>query len=318
MAEKISTIILKVDLDCHKCYNKIRKILCCLQDQERITTISYDNKNNIVVVAGPFDAQRLCCRIRCKGGKVIKDVHIVDGAGGKPAKMVESPPPPPPPPVNTGKKKKSKKDKHKDMSPPPPPPAEMMPPLPVAHEPPAEHMRPLSPPPPPPSQLAPPDREISAMVPAIVEEEKPRERPGELELTPPQERPPMEMPPPVSCTPVVEKPSPRPVHPPAVKPYYPVDMTTTTMVEIPSWPAAPPAGRPCGGPCCAPCYQGCYEGCRCGSCGRVYGYSVPSARPPPLLPPPCYGGGAMATPYCGGYSGCRLVNEEDPTACTIM
>ncbi|KAF0918866.1 hypothetical protein E2562_026701 [Oryza meyeriana var. granulata] len=158
------------------------------------------------------------------------------------------------------------------------------------------------------------------------------------------------MPPPVACIPVVEKPSPRAPQSPPVKPFYPVDMTTTTMVEIPSWPAQPPAAGPvsythlypvdmttttmveipswparppavgpCGGSCCAPCYQGCYEGCRCGSCGRVYGYSVPSARPPSLLPPPCYGGGAtMSTPYCGGYSGCRLVNEEDPTACTIM
>uniref|UniRef100_A0A0E0BLE2 HMA domain-containing protein n=1 Tax=Oryza glumipatula TaxID=40148 RepID=A0A0E0BLE2_9ORYZ len=310
MAEKvimISTLILKVDLACHKCYNKTRKILCNLQDQERITTISYDSKNNIVVIAGTFDPQRLCCRIRCKGGKIIKDIHIVDaaGGGGKPAKMPDSPPPSLPPPVNTGKKK-WKKDKRKEIPPPPP----------LAETPPPMNERPPTPPP----VQPPPDRETSAMVPAIVEEEKPRDRVAELEPSSPhKEMPPpqpttMEMPPPpVTCTPVVEKPRP----PPCARPFYPVDMATPTMVEIPSWPAAPAPPSCCAPP---PCYQGCYEGCRCGGCGRVYGYSVPSARPPPLLPPPCYsgGGGGGYTPYCGGYSGCRLVNEEDPTACVIM
>ncbi|BAT14929.1 Os11g0629100 [Oryza sativa Japonica Group] len=306
LSTQISTLILKVDLACHKCYNKIRKILCNLQDQERITTISYDTKNNIVVIAGTFDPQRLCCRIRCKGGKIIKDIHIVDAAGGgKPAKMPDSPPPSLPPPVNTGKKK-WKKDKRKEIPPPPP----------LAETPPPMNERPPTPPP----VQPPPDRETSAMVPAIVEEEKPRDRVAELEPPSPHKEMPlpqpttMEMPPPpVTCTPVVEKPRP----PPCARPFYPVDMATPTMVEIPSWPAAPAPPSCCAPP---PCYQGCYEGCRCGGCGRVYGYSVPSARPPPLLPPPCYsgGGGGGYTPYCGGYSGCRLVNEEDPTACVIM
>ena len=31
LATQISMIIVVVDLDCHKCYNKIRKILCQLQ-----------------------------------------------------------------------------------------------------------------------------------------------------------------------------------------------------------------------------------------------------------------------------------------------
>uniref|UniRef100_A0A0D9XUC0 HMA domain-containing protein n=1 Tax=Leersia perrieri TaxID=77586 RepID=A0A0D9XUC0_9ORYZ len=308
LSTQISTLILKVDLACHKCYNKIRKILCSLQDQERITTISYDTKNNIVVIAGTFDPQRLCCRIRCKGGKVIKDTHIVDsGAALPPPKMADFAPPPmtssPPPAKNSGKKKKWKKDKHKENIPPSPPPEHFRPPPmtspPHQPPPPPENMRPPSPPP---ENM--PAPQILTVGPAIVEEEKHHERPAELEPPSPphKERPP---------SPVMEKPPPPPPMykpPPAVRPCYPIDMTTTTMVEIPSWPAAP-------------CYQGCYEGCRCGSCGRVYGYSVPSARPPPLIPPPatatCYGGGG-GVPYCGGYSGCRIVNEEDPTACAIM
>ncbi|KAL5204864.1 hypothetical protein ABZP36_009735 [Zizania latifolia] len=295
MAEKISTLILKVDLDCHQCYKKIRKILCKLQDQERITTISFENKSNTVVIVGPFDAQRLCCKIRCKGGKVIKDTHIIDGAGGKPAKMAEQQLPPPPPMNNSNRKKKGKKEKHREM----PPAAEGPPPAA-----PAENMPPPSPPPP--AQHPPPDREISAVVPAIIEETKPRERQRPVELislTP--------------VTPVVEQEKPRERSPPPAPamPFYPAEVTT--MVEIPSWPAPPPVG-PCGCARCKPCYQGYYEGCRCGYCGRVYGYAVAGPPPqPPLLRPSCYSG-AAGTPYCVGYGDCRLINEDPTAACSIM
>ncbi|KAL5204418.1 hypothetical protein ABZP36_009289 [Zizania latifolia] len=299
MAEKISTLILKVDLGCCQCYKKIRKILCKLQDQERIRTISYDNKSNTIVIVGPFDAQRLCCKIRCKGGKVIKDTHIIDGAGGKPAKMEEPPPPQLPPPPMNNCKQKGKKEKHKEM----PPAAEETPPAA-----PADNV------PPPPSQHAPPDREISAVVPAIIEETKPRERPA-AEVEPQKERP-VELPPPVQPVVEQEKPIERP--PPTsapANPLYPAE--ATTMVEIPSWPARPVG--PCGCSCCTPCYQGYYEGCRCGYCGRVYGYAVARPPTPPTLQPPCCGGTTSTPPYCGGYGGCRLINEEDPTAaCSIM
>ncbi|KAJ1276387.1 hypothetical protein BS78_05G211300 [Paspalum vaginatum] len=70
MAGKISMIIILVDLDCYKCYNKMRKILCQLQYQERIRTISFDDKSKTITIVGPFDPQRLVCKIRCKGGKI--------------------------------------------------------------------------------------------------------------------------------------------------------------------------------------------------------------------------------------------------------
>ncbi|CAD6253048.1 unnamed protein product [Miscanthus lutarioriparius] len=92
MAEKISILIVVVDLDCHKCYHKIRKILCMLQDHERIRTISFDNKSKTITIVGPFDPQRLACKLRCKGGNVIKDLHIVDTNGGGGKRPPEKPP----------------------------------------------------------------------------------------------------------------------------------------------------------------------------------------------------------------------------------
>ncbi|KAJ3675556.1 hypothetical protein LUZ60_004598 [Juncus effusus] len=76
MAEKISTLILKVDLECYRCYKEIRRILCKLQDKENIKTISYEEKSNTVIISGPFDPQKLSKMLRCKAGKVIKDVQI--------------------------------------------------------------------------------------------------------------------------------------------------------------------------------------------------------------------------------------------------
>ncbi|XP_072989726.1 uncharacterized protein [Typha latifolia] len=83
MAEKISTIVLKVDLDCHLCYKKIRKILCKLQEKENIKTISYDDKNKTVTISGPFDAKKISGKLTCKAGKVIKEIQIKENKENK-------------------------------------------------------------------------------------------------------------------------------------------------------------------------------------------------------------------------------------------
>ncbi|OAY76751.1 hypothetical protein ACMD2_07370, partial [Ananas comosus] len=75
---QISTLILKVDLDCELCYKKIRKVLCKLQDKEKINAISYDEKNKTVTISGPFDPQKLSKKLHCKAGKVIKEIQIKD------------------------------------------------------------------------------------------------------------------------------------------------------------------------------------------------------------------------------------------------
>ncbi|CAL5032497.1 unnamed protein product [Urochloa decumbens] len=94
MANETTTLNVNVDLDCPRCYRQIRKVLCKLQataDQERIRTISYSESNHTISITGPFDPLKLCCKVRCMGGKVIRDIQI------------KPPPPPPPPPQCTCK-----------------------------------------------------------------------------------------------------------------------------------------------------------------------------------------------------------------------
>ncbi|XP_039140899.1 protein PYRICULARIA ORYZAE RESISTANCE 21 [Dioscorea cayenensis subsp. rotundata] len=97
MAEKISTLILKVDLSCHLCYKKIRKVLCKLQEKENIRSITYDEKGNAVIISGPFDPQKLSKKLKCKACKVIKDIQIKeDKEKPKEKPKVIDPPPPKP------------------------------------------------------------------------------------------------------------------------------------------------------------------------------------------------------------------------------
>ncbi|XP_064997106.1 protein PYRICULARIA ORYZAE RESISTANCE 21-like [Musa acuminata AAA Group] len=84
MAEKISTLILKVNLGCHLCYKKIRKTLRKLQDKENIKSISYDEKNGTVTISGPFDPHRLAKKLKCKACKVIEGIQIKEEKEKKP------------------------------------------------------------------------------------------------------------------------------------------------------------------------------------------------------------------------------------------
>uniref|UniRef100_A0ACD5UKN3 Uncharacterized protein n=1 Tax=Avena sativa TaxID=4498 RepID=A0ACD5UKN3_AVESA len=87
MADKISTVVLEVDLECQRCYKKIRKVLCKIQDKMNIKTTSFDEKSNAVTVSGPFDADKLCRKVCSEAGKVIRKMHVQgkeskDGGGG--------------------------------------------------------------------------------------------------------------------------------------------------------------------------------------------------------------------------------------------
>ncbi|KAL5217187.1 hypothetical protein ABZP36_017871 [Zizania latifolia] len=81
----MSTIVMTVDLECDRCYKKIRKVLCKLQDKASIKTISYDEKSNTVTVSGPFDAEEVSDRLSSSAGKVITDIRVVRGNNAKPA-----------------------------------------------------------------------------------------------------------------------------------------------------------------------------------------------------------------------------------------
>ncbi|XP_039037538.1 heavy metal-associated isoprenylated plant protein 6-like isoform X1 [Hibiscus syriacus] len=74
MAEKVTTMVLKVDLQCFKCYKKVKKVLCKFpQIRDQI----YDEKANTVTIAV------ICCspekirdKICYKGGGSIKSIEI--------------------------------------------------------------------------------------------------------------------------------------------------------------------------------------------------------------------------------------------------
>ncbi|XP_058190580.1 protein PYRICULARIA ORYZAE RESISTANCE 21-like [Rhododendron vialii] len=85
MAEKVTTMVLKVDLQCPSCYRKIKKVLAKFP---QIRSQAYDEKQNTVTITV------VCCcpekirdKLCCKGGKTIKSIEIK---------------PPPPAPVCCG------------------------------------------------------------------------------------------------------------------------------------------------------------------------------------------------------------------------
>ncbi|XP_078179930.1 uncharacterized protein LOC144573999 isoform X2 [Carex rostrata] len=127
MPDKIETLILWVDLSCARCNRKIRRVIDKLQDRANIQSVDYNEKENKVIIKGPFDPEWLAKKLCCKACKIIKQYEIV-----------EPPPPPPPPPKEEPK---------------PEPPKEEPKPLQSEPEPPKEEEKP---PPPPPKKLDPP------------------------------------------------------------------------------------------------------------------------------------------------------------------
>ncbi|XP_057429475.1 protein PYRICULARIA ORYZAE RESISTANCE 21-like [Lotus japonicus] len=80
--EKVTLMKLKVDLECEKCYKKVKKILCKFP---QIRDQKYDEKDNIVFITV------VCCspekirdKLCCKGGGTIKSIEIVELPKPKP------------------------------------------------------------------------------------------------------------------------------------------------------------------------------------------------------------------------------------------
>ncbi|KAM5554629.1 protein PYRICULARIA ORYZAE RESISTANCE 21-like [Rosa sericea] len=85
--EKVTIMILKVDLQCEKCYRKVKKVLCKFP---QIRDQTYDEKNNLVIIKVVcFNPEEIRDKLCCKGGGAIKSIEI---------KEPEKPKPPPPPP----------------------------------------------------------------------------------------------------------------------------------------------------------------------------------------------------------------------------
>ncbi|KAA8547269.1 hypothetical protein F0562_003867 [Nyssa sinensis] len=120
--QKVTKMVLEVDLQCPRCYKKIKKILCKFP---QIRDQAFDVKQNTVTITV------VCCspekirgKLCCKGGKTIKCIEIV------------VPPKEPTPkhenPEKTEKPKKTPKETQPPTSTPPaqtpPPPPTLVPP----------------------------------------------------------------------------------------------------------------------------------------------------------------------------------------------
>ncbi|KAF7112953.1 hypothetical protein RHSIM_RhsimUnG0175400 [Rhododendron simsii] len=92
MAEKVTTMVLKVDLQCPSCYRKIKKVLAKFP---QIRSQAYDEKQNTVTInlvcCSPEKIRDMLC---CNGGKTIKSIEI---------KPPPTPKKTPPDPVNQNK-----------------------------------------------------------------------------------------------------------------------------------------------------------------------------------------------------------------------
>ncbi|KAK3218778.1 hypothetical protein Dsin_012748 [Dipteronia sinensis] len=122
MAEKkkVTLMLLKVDLECSKCYKKVKKILCQFpQIQDQV----YDEKNNTVMI------KVVCCspekirdKICCKGRGTIKSIEILKPKPPPdPPKPKPDPPKPPAPAPAPAPAPKPKPDPPKEKPPAPAP-----------------------------------------------------------------------------------------------------------------------------------------------------------------------------------------------------
>ncbi|KAJ4977119.1 hypothetical protein NE237_002225 [Protea cynaroides] len=78
MADKVSTLVLNVDLGCPRCYNKVNKILCKYRERDHIQKEIFDEKQNTVTISGPFCPKKLAEKLCCKAGGAIKCIEIIE------------------------------------------------------------------------------------------------------------------------------------------------------------------------------------------------------------------------------------------------
>ncbi|XVE50356.1 hypothetical protein DITRI_Ditri01bG0155800 [Diplodiscus trichospermus] len=86
-------MVLKVDLQCCRCYNKVKKVLCKFpQIRDQI----YDQKaNTVTITIVCCNPEKIRDKIYCKGGESIKCIEI------KPQKKLDKPQKPSPSPTPT-------------------------------------------------------------------------------------------------------------------------------------------------------------------------------------------------------------------------
>nr|VDD50208.1 unnamed protein product [Brassica oleracea] len=105
--KQITMIKLKVDLDCAKCYKKVKKVLCKIP---QIRDQWFDEKSNIVIIKVVCcSPERIMDKLCSKGGGSIKTIEIIEQPKPPPTppvvpKQQGQPPPKPPPPPPVGPK----------------------------------------------------------------------------------------------------------------------------------------------------------------------------------------------------------------------
>ncbi|XP_048132282.1 chitin-binding lectin 1-like isoform X1 [Rhodamnia argentea] len=123
MVEKVTRMLIKVDLQCCRCYKKIKKILC---EFPQIRDQIYDEKKNeVLITVVCCSPEKIRQKIICKGGEIVQSVEILPDKppAPPPEKKQEKPKPPAPLPP-----KVPEPDPPKPLQPAPPPPQPAPPP----------------------------------------------------------------------------------------------------------------------------------------------------------------------------------------------
>ncbi|PWZ23106.1 hypothetical protein Zm00014a_039815, partial [Zea mays] len=74
---QVSTLVVTLNHGCCRCFTRIRKTVCKLQETEDIRAISFDEVSGTMTISGAFDPLVLPCKLRRKAGCVIRDIQLV-------------------------------------------------------------------------------------------------------------------------------------------------------------------------------------------------------------------------------------------------
>ncbi|CBI18630.3 hypothetical protein VitviT2T_014765 [Vitis vinifera] len=120
---EVTTMRLRVDLECDRCYKKIKKLLCKfpeIRDQA-----FFEKENTVMIKVVCCSPHKIRDKLICKGGKTIKSIEII--VPEKPKPPPEKPKPPPEKPKEP-EKPKPPPEKPKEPEKPKPPPEKPKPP----------------------------------------------------------------------------------------------------------------------------------------------------------------------------------------------
>ncbi|KAD5961962.1 hypothetical protein E3N88_13435 [Mikania micrantha] len=87
--EKVTVMILNVDLKCSCCYKKVRKLLCKIPEIR--DQVFDEEKNKVMITVVCCDPEKMRDKLCCKGGKAIQSIEILQP---KPPSPMPKPHPP--------------------------------------------------------------------------------------------------------------------------------------------------------------------------------------------------------------------------------